>query len=53
MHKVIVAQFVSLDGVTDDPDGSAGTPRGGWAFRYGPGPVSGDKFGLGRCSTPV
>ena len=53
MHKVIVAQFVSLDGATDDPDGSAGTPRGGWAFRYGPGPVSGDKFGLGRCSTPV
>jgi dihydrofolate reductase len=47
MHKVIVAQFVSLDGVTDDPDGSAGTPHGGWAFRYGPGPVSGDKFRLG------
>lgn len=47
MHKLIVAQFVSLDGVTDDPDGSAGTPHGGWAFRYGPGPVSGDKFKLG------
>jgi dihydrofolate reductase len=48
MHKVIVAQFVSLDGVTDDPDGSAGTPYGGWAFRYGSGPVSGDKFKLGE-----
>lgn len=47
MHKVIVAQFVTLDGVTEDPDGSAGTPHGGWAFRYGPGPVSGDKFHLG------
>ncbi|MFC0546186.1 dihydrofolate reductase family protein [Kutzneria chonburiensis] len=47
MQKVIVAQFVSLDGVTDDPDGSAGTPNGGWAFRYGPGPVAGDKFALG------
>lgn len=47
MHKVIVAQFVSLDGVTEDPDGSAGTAHGGWAFRYGPGPVSGDKFRLG------
>ncbi|HEX5405399.1 MAG TPA: dihydrofolate reductase family protein [Pseudonocardiaceae bacterium] len=47
MHKVIVAQFVSLDSITDDPDGSAGTPHGGWAFRYGPGPVSGDKFKLG------
>ena len=47
MHRVIVAQFVSLDGVTDDPDGSGGSPSGGWAFRYGPGPVSGDKFALG------
>lgn len=47
MHQVIVAQFVSLDGVVTDPDGSGGTPNGGWAFRHGPGPVSGDKFGLG------
>jgi dihydrofolate reductase len=48
MHKVIVAQFVSLDGVTEDPDGSGGTPFGGWAFRYGPGPVAGDKFRMGE-----
>ena len=47
MHKIIVAQFVTLDGVVDDPDGSGGTPHGGWAFRYGPGPVSGDKFRMG------
>ncbi len=47
MHKIIVAQFVTLDGVVDDPDGSGGTPHGGWAFRYGPGPVSGDKFLMG------
>lgn len=44
MHKVIVAEFVTLDGVVEDPDGSGGTEHGGWAFRYGPGPVSGDKF---------
>lgn len=49
MHKVIVAQFVTLDGVIEDPDGSGGTPHGGWAFRYGPGPVSGDKFHLGSA----
>jgi dihydrofolate reductase len=48
MHKVIVAQFISLDGVVEDPDGSGGTPFGGWAFRYGPGPVAGDKFRLGE-----
>jgi dihydrofolate reductase len=44
---VIVIEFVSLDGVMQDPDGAEGTKHGGWAFRYGPMPVAGDKFGLG------
>jgi dihydrofolate reductase len=30
----------------EDPDGSDGTPWGGWAFRYGS--VAGDKFALGE-----
>jgi dihydrofolate reductase len=47
MRRVIVNQFVSLDGIVTDPDGSAGTAAGGWAFRHGPGPVAGDKFRLG------
>jgi dihydrofolate reductase len=47
MGRVIVTQFVSLDGVVTDPDGSAGTPRGGWAFRHGMEAVAGDKFRLG------
>jgi dihydrofolate reductase len=47
VHKVIVGQFVTLDGVTEDPDGSAGTQHGGWMFRYGPEAVAGDKFRLG------
>ena len=47
MSHVIVIEFVSLDGVMDDPDGSDGSPQGGWAFRYGPEAVAGDKFGLG------
>jgi dihydrofolate reductase len=46
MGKIIVAQFVTLDGVTEDPDGSGGTPYGGWAFRH-PEAVAGDKFRLG------
>ena len=46
MGKIIVAQFVSLDGVAEDPDGSGGTPYGGWAFRN-PAAVAGDKFRLG------
>ncbi|NMO52859.1 riboflavin biosynthesis protein RibD [Actinoplanes sp. TBRC 11911] len=47
MGDVIVIQFSTLDGVVSDPDGSSGTPYGGWAFRYGSGPVSDDKFRLG------
>jgi dihydrofolate reductase len=47
MNRVIVIEFVTLDGIVEDPDGSAGTPRGGWAFRYGPEAVAGDKFRLG------
>ncbi|MFU8873135.1 dihydrofolate reductase family protein [Micromonospora sp. SL4-19] len=47
MGDVIVIQFSTLDGVVSDPDGRWGTGHGGWAFRYGPGPVSDDKFRLG------
>ena len=47
MGKVIVIAFVTLDGVAEDPDGSGGTPHGGWAFRHGPEATAGDKFGLG------
>jgi dihydrofolate reductase len=46
--SVIVIEFVTLDGIVSDPDGSAGTPLGGWAFRHGPEAVAGDKFRLGR-----
>jgi dihydrofolate reductase len=46
--SVIVIQFITLDGIVSDPDGSAGTPSGGWAFRHGPQTVAGDKFRLGR-----
>ena len=45
--SVIVVEFVTLDGVVEDPDGSAGTATGGWAFRHGPEAIAGDKFRLG------
>jgi dihydrofolate reductase len=48
MNRVIVIEFLSLDGVMHDPDGSDGSPQGGWMFRYGPEVVAGDKFGLGE-----
>ena len=47
MGSVIVIQFVTLDGVSEDPDGSQGFAHGGWAFRFGPQAVAGDKFRLG------
>jgi dihydrofolate reductase len=46
VSKVIVIEFITLDGVIQDPDGSDGTAGAGWAFRYGPEPVSGDPFRL-------
>ncbi len=48
MGQVIVIEFITLDGVVSDPDGSAGTTTGGWAFRHGPETVAGDKFELGE-----
>ena len=46
--SVIVIEFITLDGIVSDPDGSNGTPAGGWAFRHGRETVAGDKFRLGR-----
>jgi dihydrofolate reductase len=48
MGRIIIAQFITLDGVVEDPDGSDGTPFGGWAFRHGREAVAGDKFGYGE-----
>jgi dihydrofolate reductase len=48
MGRLIVIEFVSLDGVMEDPDGSQGRLYGGWAFRFGPEAVAGDKFKLGE-----
>jgi dihydrofolate reductase len=47
MGRLIVVQFITLDGVVEDPDGSNQTAFGGWAMRYGPQGVAGDKFRLG------
>lgn len=47
MGRIIVAQFITLDGVIEDPDGSNGTTFGGWAFRHGRDAVAGDKFAYG------
>jgi dihydrofolate reductase len=43
MGKIVVSQFVTVDGVIEDPGGSEGMERGGWAFKYERG-EDGDKF---------
>jgi dihydrofolate reductase len=47
MGRIIVAQFITLDGVVEDPDGSDGTAFGGWAFCHGREAIAGDKFAYG------
>ncbi len=46
MSRLIVIEFVSLDGVMQDPDGKEGSRQGGWVFRYGPEAVTDDPFAL-------
>jgi len=45
MGRIVVSEFVSLDGVMEDPGGSEGTPAGGWAFRFERG-ADGDRYKL-------
>src|SRR5689334_4530474 len=45
MGKIVVSEFVSVDGVIEDPGGAEGWDRGGWAFKYERGP-EGDRFKL-------
>jgi len=34
MGKLVVTEFMSLDGIIEDPGGSEGTEHGGWSFRH-------------------
>jgi dihydrofolate reductase len=45
MRRIIVSEFVTLDGVMEDPGGADKFERGGWAFQFDRGP-EGDKFKL-------
>jgi dihydrofolate reductase len=43
MGRIVVSEFVSLDGVIEDPGGSDKSPHGGWAFQFDRG-EDGDAF---------
>ena len=32
MRKIVVSEFITLDGVVEDPGGAEGTKNGGWSF---------------------
>jgi len=43
MARIVVTEFVSLDGVMEDPGGSEDFKHGGWSFEFSRG-EEGDKF---------
>src|SRR6266404_1731516 len=43
MGRIVVTEFVSLDGVMEDPGGSENFGQGGWSFKVSRGDVA-DKF---------
>jgi dihydrofolate reductase len=45
MGRIVVTEFVSLDGVMEDPGGAEDFRHGGWAFKFSRGD-EGDKFKL-------
>jgi dihydrofolate reductase len=45
MRKLVVTEFVTLDGVMEDPGGGEAFERGGWAFQFERG-EEGDRFKL-------
>ena len=45
MGKIVVTEFMSLDGVVEDPGGAEDYKHGGWAFEFDRG-EDGDKFKL-------
>ncbi len=34
MGKLVVTEFITLDGIIEDPGGAEGTEHGGWSFRH-------------------
>jgi dihydrofolate reductase len=45
MGRIIVTEFISLDGVVEDPGGAENYEHGGWSFEFDRG-ADGDKFKL-------
>src|SRR5437667_12607243 len=54
MRKVIVSEYVTLDGVMEDPGGAEGFKHGGWSFGFGCAEQQQYKFEeLFACDAPL
>jgi dihydrofolate reductase len=49
MGKLVVTEFISIDGVFEDPGGAEGYEHGGWTFEYDRGD-EGNRFKLDELS---
>jgi dihydrofolate reductase len=45
LRKLVVSEFISVDGVMEDPGGAEKSPRGGWALQFNRGD-EGDRMKL-------
>jgi hypothetical protein len=34
MRRIVVSEFLSIDGVMEDPGGAEGARHGGWSFQF-------------------
>ena len=52
MGRIVVSQFITVDGVIEDPGGAEGFDRGGWAFAFERGD-EGDRFKFDEVMAPT
>jgi dihydrofolate reductase len=52
LAKIVISEFVSLDGVVEDPAGIEGFKHGGWTFEIDPG-AEGEDGAVGARQEPV
>jgi len=50
MRRLVVTEFITVDGVVEDPGGAEMSKYGGWALQFDRGP-EGDKFKLDEIMT--
>jgi hypothetical protein len=47
--RIVVTEFVSLDGVMEDPGGAEGFEHGGWSFEFDRGEEGDSSSSTRRC----